>query len=389
VPQSNVNAPQWTVNAFTENPPRGGIVQIQVGYYNGGKLLGFVTTPFSYGVSVQVQETFGRCYLVFNRMYGRYNALHMVYHTSDGTAINGVDYTGVSGTITWQDGDISPKTIQIPILQTSSIASSFFNFTVDQIWPSPSQLVFSKALFIGGDINNAANYVQFRTFPITILRQGRGTVSFVGTPYSVTRPGGTTTVTLQVQRFNGFKGAVGVSFHTTDGTALAGVAYTAQTGSLSWADGEGGTKNITITILSGGAGTQSFTVTIDTPTGGVAIGTIPTATVNIVAAAPPANPVAAGSIPQQIYPYIMPSDTTDDALIAPSILWWRKDFMMDDVTMYWRKNITFNGILANKIGNFIGFGPGTDSFGGSPDFVDGTPFFVPLSRFRFQGYIVG
>lgn len=380
MPFSNATSP-YTVNGFTNNPPTGGITQFQ----QTVKLSGFIASSGSFGVAVQAFEAGGKAYVALYRMYGSFGKLTLFYNTSDGTAVAGVDYTATSGTVVWQDQEITAKVVQIPLLQTTKIANQFFNFNITRVGIGNfPQFGTSIYVFLGGNLNPfpGPSYAFAQSFPITIVRQGRGELDFVGTPYSVQRPGGSTTVTLQVQRFTGFKGVVGCSFHTTDGTAVAGVAYTAQSGTLSWADGEGGTKNIVITILSGGAGTQSFTVTIDTPTGGVVIGSTSIATVNITPGAPPANPVAGGSIPQQLGDVVLPSD-------PGATFEWRMDFMSDDVTAFWRNNILFGGILANKIGNFIGFGPGTDSFGGGTDIVDGTPFFNPLSRFRFQGHIVG
>lgn len=377
---SNSTSP-YTANAFTNNPPTGGITQFQ----QTVKLTGFIASSGSFGVAVQAFEAGGKAYVALYRMYGAIGKLTLFYNTSDGTAVSGADYTGVSGTVVWEELDISVKVVQIPLLQTTKIVNEFFNFNITRVgignFPQFGTRIY---VFLGGNLNPfpGPNYALAQSFPITIVRQGRGELDFVGTPYSVQRPGGTTTVTLQVQRFNGFKGAVGCSFHTTDGTAVAGVAYTAQTGTLSWADGEGGTKNIVITILSGGAGTQSFTVTIDTPTGGVAIGATSVATVDITAAAPPANPVAGGSIPQYIDDIVLPADPGDTFR-------FRSDFFDDTVVAFWRSNMLFNGILCNKIGTFIGFCGGVDSFGGGTDFFDGTPFFVPLSRLRFQGHIVG
>jgi photosystem II stability/assembly factor-like uncharacterized protein len=299
------------LNGFASNPPQGGIVP-----FNGTDVItGFISTPASYGVSVLAYEVQGRAYLQFNRMYGNRSELRLHYSTSDGTAVAGVDYTATSGVLIWADGDISPKAFQVPLLATSSIVNKSFNVTVT--------CFIGNSLFPSVYIFQGGNYTTFPsgpfstqgfTFPVTIVRQGNGSISFVGTPYSVARPGGTTTVVLQVQRTVGFKGAIGCSFHTTNGTAIAGVAYTAQTGTLSFANGDAGPKSITITILSGGSGTQSFTVTIDTPTGGVVIGSTPTATVNIVAAGPPPNPVPTGSVPNQIVDNGDTDDTTGDAV---------------------------------------------------------------------------
>lgn len=395
MPFSNKTSP-YTVNAFTEDPPKGGITQILTTVEFGG----FFATSGSFGVPVQCYEASGKAYIAVMRMYGaKYRGLkfEVRWHTTNGTAIAGVDYVASSGGLIWQDYEIDTKYIIVPLIQTTDTTSKFFNIVIDGVFVYPDPFgTNGQVLYIysgGGSIYPypGPSYFHTQTFPVTIIRQGRGTLNFVGTPYSVQRPGGTTTVTLQVQRFNGFKGIVGCSFHTTDGTAIAGVAYTAQTGTLSWANGEGGTKNIVITILSGGAGTQSFTVTIDTPTGGVTIGSISVATVNITAGAPPANPVAGGSIPNQLFADFLPTDESADAVDGPGSLFMPMRYLSSDTPFSYRmNNITFNGALANKIGTSIGFGGGTDSFGGGTDFSDGTEFFDPLTNAKkYQGLIIG
>ncbi len=393
MPYSNKTSP-YPVNAFTEDPPKGNITPFTSNVEWGG----FFASSGSFGAPVQAYEANGRVYIALLRMYGgnyRGVDVELRYHTTDGTAISGVDYTGVSGAVVWRNREITSKGVTIPILRTSEITNKYFNFVIDGIFYYNQPLFTGRILYIysgGGSIRPypGPSFAFTQSFQVNIIRQGRGTLNFVGTPYSVQRPGGTTTVTLQVQRFNGFKGAVGCSFHTTNGTAIAGVAYTAQTGTLSWADGEGGTKNITITILNGGAGTQDFTVTIDTPTGGVAIGSTPTATVNIVAAAPPANPVAGGSVPNQLFDAFLPTDESAEAVLGPGSLIMANRYIDDNPIMYWQRNITFNGALANKIGSSIGFGGGTDSFGGGTDFNDQTPFYDPLTdAVKYQGLIVG
>lgn len=59
-------------------------------------------------------------------------------------------------------------------------------------------------------------------------------------------------ISLTVHRTGGSAGAVSCSFKTVDGTAKAGVNYTAAAGTLSWADGETTSKTITIGIRNMG-----------------------------------------------------------------------------------------------------------------------------------------
>ncbi|MBL9184351.1 MAG: immunoglobulin domain-containing protein [Verrucomicrobiaceae bacterium] len=78
------------------------------------------------------------------------------------------------------------------------------------------------------------------------------------------------TVELSVSRFTGLTGAVGVSYSITAGSAVEGTDYTAVSGTLNWADGDGSLKTITVPILQDAAqdGARTFTVTLSSPTGG-------------------------------------------------------------------------------------------------------------------------
>lgn len=363
---------------FVNNPPNGIIQPLP---YNQ-PFTGYISTPGSYGFAVQCFEINGKAYLVFYRMYGAIASISMDFNTSNGTAVAGTDYTATSGTITWVQGDVSPKVVIVPLLQTTKIINQFFNFNITGAYITGSFFHSGVYIFKGGNINPfpgpsfGINY----SFPVTIVRPGNGQADFVGTPYSVTRPVTTTTVTVQAQRFNGFRGAVSVDFHTTDGTAVAGVDYTAASGTLSWADGEGGTKDIVITILSAGAGTTDFTVTIDTPTGGITIGPTNVATVNIVPAAPPPNPTPGGSIPQQL---------TDEVGPYPGSFLYISSQLVDEVGFgTFRNNLLYAGMLGQKIGTVIGFNGGTGSFGNGTDPSDlGQPQINNALPLKYQGLV--
>lgn len=76
-------------------------------------------------------------------------------------------------------------------------------------------------------------------------------------------------VTLRVSRFGGIVGAATVNYTTSNGTATAGIDYTATSGVLSWADGEGGFKTVVVPILQDSAqeDDETFTLTLSGATG--------------------------------------------------------------------------------------------------------------------------
>lgn len=53
------------------------------------------------------------------------------YTTIDGTATAGTDYVATSGTVTWDDGDSSAKTVIVPV--TSQASGTYFDFALTSI----------------------------------------------------------------------------------------------------------------------------------------------------------------------------------------------------------------------------------------------------------------
>jgi hypothetical protein len=100
-------------------------------------------------------------------------------------------------------------------------------------------------------------------------------------------------VTLQATRTGGADGAVGISVNTLNGSALAGHDYVTNSGSLSWADTVGGTKNFTVTLINSGDApctNRAFSVNLSAATGGATLGTPTNATVTIIMDCPPPIP---------------------------------------------------------------------------------------------------
>jgi hypothetical protein len=81
------------------------------------------------------------------------------------------------------------------------------------------------------------------------------------------------TASISVTRSGNLTGAVGVSYATANGSATAGDDYTAASGSLSWAAGDGATKTITVPILNNTIleNDEDFTLALSNPTGGAVL----------------------------------------------------------------------------------------------------------------------
>lgn len=80
----------------------------------------FVNTSFS------VDETTPSVTLVLQRSNGDSGSVSVSYHTSNGTAFSGVNYTSTSGTASWGHHTSSNQTFEIPILNSNFSGSKTF-----------------------------------------------------------------------------------------------------------------------------------------------------------------------------------------------------------------------------------------------------------------------
>ncbi|MBP9913209.1 MAG: immunoglobulin domain-containing protein [Opitutaceae bacterium] len=99
---------------------------------------------------------------------------------------------------------------------------------------------------------------------------GAGQLGFTSPGYFVNENGGT--VTISVARHSGITGAVSVSYGTSPTSADA-TDFTAASGTLSWADGEGGSKTFTVAITNDASAeaTEIAALLLTTPTGGATL----------------------------------------------------------------------------------------------------------------------
>ena len=68
-----------------------------------------------------VSEGAGSASFIVRRSGGTKGAVGVSFSTKDGTALDGYDYIGASGTLTWGDGDASIQTIIVTIADDSSL----------------------------------------------------------------------------------------------------------------------------------------------------------------------------------------------------------------------------------------------------------------------------
>jgi hypothetical protein len=192
------------------------------------------------------------------------------YSTDDGTAAAGTDYTSTSGTLNWAENDSTPKTISVPISNTTP-HSDDKSFAV--VLSNPGAAVSlaspgSATVTISGDAAGAVGALQLSA-----------------ASYAIAQSAGTLTVTIT--RTGGSSGPVSVAYAAADGTAVAGKDYTAANGTLQWGDGDAVAKTVSIPISNASpfSGSKTFSVTLSGPSAMATIGSPSSATVTIAGGA--------------------------------------------------------------------------------------------------------
>ncbi len=118
------------------------------------------------------------------RTVGSKGTLAVQYATTDGTAVNGVDYKGTTNTLTWNNGDVSARTVVIPLI-TNSVVGTNKQFGVYVFNPTLNGASSPIAL---GSLTNAV---------LTIINDNSyGTFHFSSASYQANENGGYTTITV-------------------------------------------------------------------------------------------------------------------------------------------------------------------------------------------------
>jgi hypothetical protein len=123
-------------------------------------------------------------------------------------------------------------------------------------------------------------YTSYASATLTASYASPGVLSLNAGTASIKENAGL--VSLSVTRTAGTTGPASVTYATADGSALAGADYTTTTGQLTWSNGEGGSKTITVAIHNDQVreGSESFTVILSNPSGAT-LGSPSNATVTI------------------------------------------------------------------------------------------------------------
>jgi hypothetical protein len=123
-----------------------------------------------------------------------------------------------------------------------------------------------------------------------------GTIGFASATFPVNQSAGSVIIT--VARATAKRGAMSVTYSTANGSALAGTNYTATSGTLKWANGDGSSKTFTVPVSSTNlfTGTKTFVVKL-VAGANTLLGSQTSATVTITGGS---KPVTAPSTPSYI-----------------------------------------------------------------------------------------
>ena len=236
------------------------------------------------GASFSAGEAGGSATITVSRTGGTDGAVSIDFATSNGTATAGSDYSAMSGQLSWADGNGATKSFSVPIT----------NDAVDE----PNETVHLTLSNPGGGASLGNPGSATLTIQDDDVPASPGTLALLSSSFSGPEGG---TATISVTRSGGTTGAVSVSYATSNDTATAGSDYTAASGTVSFTNGQGGTKTIPIALLSDDAveGSEKFTIALTTPTGGATLGSPASADVTILdddSPPPPGDELSAAEV---------------------------------------------------------------------------------------------
>jgi Calx-beta domain/Bacterial Ig-like domain len=185
--------------------------------------------------------------------------------------------TGFTGT------DVSFAGSTVSGTLVASVSGSGKDYTVNVTGMSGVGTVVAS-IPAGGAVDAAGNTnTASSSTDNSVLFDNIGQLQFSAAAFATTETSGSVTIT--VTRANGSANAVSVQYATSNGSATAGATqdYDASSGTLSWANGEVGSKTFVINLHDDQLveGTETINLTLSSPTGGAILGAQSTAVVQI------------------------------------------------------------------------------------------------------------
>lgn len=212
-------------------------------YNNNRAFKTVIVKPLQFAAStVDVAETTDTVTLTVRRLGGSSGELSVNYATTDGTATDGSDYVGATGTLTWADGDSSDKTVTVTILG-DTVVEADETFTVTLSDPtSGASLDTATVTITDNDTSGSGGSTSYTDIH-------PGTPKFAISAIEVSESAENLDIT--VNRVGGTDGRIEVNYTTKDITSTAeeGSDYIKTSGTLIWEAGDGEDKSLTISII--------------------------------------------------------------------------------------------------------------------------------------------
>lgn len=214
-------------------------VQLFLTHETGGALPGLtnatltiINDNLTYGrinlsaTNYSVHENDGFVTVTATREGGSAGTVKVSYFTLDGSATSGNDYAGVANTLTWNNGDVSPKTFTIPIFPDHVVRTN--NKTLSIRLANATVNTIGQSAVLRNSFTNAT---------VSILNDDQfGKPSFSIANFHANANSGFATIT--VVRQGGSSQTITVDYKTADFTAtIANGDYQAVSGTLTFSPG--------------------------------------------------------------------------------------------------------------------------------------------------------
>jgi YD repeat-containing protein len=222
---------------------------------------------FSAAGPITVVEGVGTVTLSVTRTNGQFGSASVLCSTANGDATAGSDYTAVSTTLSWTNGDSAAKNCTISITNDTLLEHSY-------CWGTPTctttEYFFINLSGASGASLSTPNQVVVaidddEPLPApTNLQISPSTIS-------VAENGGSAVVTVVRSGTTSASGPATVTYQASSGSATSGADFTAVSGTLSWSAGDGSPKTFSIPILDDSTyeGNETITAQLGTVTGDV------------------------------------------------------------------------------------------------------------------------
>jgi phosphatidylethanolamine-binding protein (PEBP) family uncharacterized protein len=219
-------------------------------------LPGYIQLVQSDDIVYEDNETDGIYTFTVERLGGSDGEITLKYTIIDGSAQIGRDFDATTGSLTWNDGDNSQKTLTVTITDDSEIEN---NETFDLVLTDVTDgtILETKTItIVSDDIEVAPGIIQLSQKNYEVNENEK-------------------TLTFTVKRSQGNTGKVTVNYFTNDGTAIVGHDFEPISGTLTWQDGENDDKTLTITLIDDDEVEEyeTFTISLSDITGDASLGT--------------------------------------------------------------------------------------------------------------------